>query len=156
MHKNLNSDFLRDRQDQSPNEFRYYVKFGGKYKEFITKGVLAFSPPLLSETEYKHLKDKIQNNSTCKINDSVVLTAVQYRELMRLGFDSCHLTLEKEYIWLNSPYQKMPFQFNAVPWIRGLITGTSLIPPSKVKELLTDDSQSFLIHTTSKGFLGGG
>ena len=101
------------------------------------KGLLAFSPPLLSDIDFKHLKDKIENNSTCKINDPVVLTANQYRELMRLGLESCNLTLEKEYIWLNSPYRKKPFQFNAAAWIRGLIRGTSLIPPNKVKELLT-------------------
>jgi hypothetical protein len=99
-------------------------------------GLLAFSPPLLSENAFSRLKDRIRNNSTHRLDDSIVLTADQYRELMKSGFKPDHLTLKKDYIWFNSPYMEMPFQFNAAPWVRALITGTSLIPPDKIKQIL--------------------
>ena len=100
------------------------------------KGLLAFSPPLLSDIEFDLLKDKIENDSACRIQDSVVLTADQYQELMRLGFANGHPSPGKAYIWLNSPYRRTPYQFDAAAWILGLITGTSLIPLHKFKELL--------------------
>ena len=101
-----------------------------------TKGLLAFSPPLLSENEFSCLKDRIINNNTHKLNESIVLTTDQYRELMKLGFVPDDLALKKDYLWFNSPHMEMPFQFNAAPWVRSLITGTSLIPPDKIKDLL--------------------
>jgi hypothetical protein len=101
------------------------------------KGLLAFSPPLLSENEFSLLKYRLTNGNTHKVKESIVLTADQYRELMKLGLKPDKLELKRDYLWFNSPYREIPFQFNAAPWIRALITGTSLIPPDKIKELLT-------------------
>ena len=101
------------------------------------KGLLAFSPPLLSENEFSCLKDRIINNDTHELNDSIVLTTDQYRELMKLGFEPNDLALRKDYLWFNSPHMAMPFQFSAASWVRALITGTSLIPPDKIKDVLT-------------------
>jgi len=101
------------------------------------EGLLAFSPPLLSEIEFSRLKDRIRTGNTHKIDESIVLTADQYKELMKLGFDIESLKLKKDYLWFNSPYMELPFRFNAVSWVRALITGTSLIPPDKIKDLLT-------------------
>ena len=102
-----------------------------------TLGLLSFAPPVLSETEFKRLKDLMENSDIRAIKKSVVLTADQYRELNDFSFDANDVSPKNEYVWLNSPYRKTPFHFDAVPWVRGLIKGTSLIPPNKVKELLT-------------------
>jgi hypothetical protein len=105
------------------------------------EGLLAFSPPLLSEIEFSRLKERIRNNNGHMPNDSIVLTADQYRELIKLGLEGYNLKLEKQYLWINSSYMEMPYQFTADSWIRGLLTGTSLIPPDKIKEILIPRSR---------------
>jgi len=116
-------------------DYTYERKGGVAFRNL--KGLLAFSPPLLSEIKFTRLKERIKSNCNYKLDDSIVLTTDQYRELMKLGLESYNVEPEKDYIWFNSHYMAMPFQFSAVPWIRALLTGTSLIPPDKIKELLS-------------------
>jgi hypothetical protein len=99
-------------------------------------GLLAFAPPVLSETEFKKIKNEPKNNPAHKAGKAVVLTLGQYRQLNDSGLGPDDSPEENEYVWLNSPYQAAPFHFKAVPWVRGFIRGTSLIPPTKVKQRL--------------------
>lgn len=101
------------------------------------QGTLSFSPPLVSDYQFENLKIRDATGNPHILTQEYVLTTEQYREIHALGLVRFDPPEGRGYIWLNAPDQKAPFHFKAVQWIRGLIRGTSLIPPNKVKELLS-------------------
>lgn len=115
----------------------FTFKREGKIAFRNQKGVIAFSPPLVSPSRFEMLKTRLRSGAKPRIKEEMVLTAAQYRQLHTLGAMWHDPPPNGGYIWLNAPHCDTPFFFNAVPWIRGLLRGTSLIPPNKVKELLT-------------------
>jgi hypothetical protein len=104
----------------------YYDDFGG----------LLFAPPVLSQTKFTELLAQLKFGNNCRIDAEIVLTAAQYRQVKSIcpDYDICRPF--KSYVWLNSSRHGRLYDFEPQCWNRGLIVGTSVIPPNKVKELL--------------------
>ncbi len=99
-------------------------------------GDLAFAPPVTRQNAFVKWRDQIPNTSDCRLEASIVLTAGQYRDLQR----RCPAVLSRDvrhpYVWLNAPGRPRVFDFAPACWSRGTLSGTSVIPPHKLKELL--------------------
>jgi hypothetical protein len=100
-------------------------------------GELAFAPPVLKQHQFVQWLAKFENCSECLFSFEVVLTAAQYSEIKWL-LSSVNMDIQtgKEYVWLNSPEHGPVYAFNPACWRRGTLIGTSLIPPSKLREML--------------------
>ncbi len=99
-------------------------------------GNLAFAPPVTRQDVYVKWRDAIQGAPACRIDASPVLTAGQYQDLQRLCPAALDRAVTRPYVWLNAPGRERIFDFSPACWARGTISGTSVIPPHKLKELL--------------------
>lgn len=112
----------------------------GKIAYRNAQGVLAFAPPVIRQHVFVKWLARARTELGCRIDSEIVLTADQYRQLQR----QCPASLEPEishpYIWLNAPDRGRFFEFRPACWSRGIISGTSVIPPHKLNELLPPKS----------------
>jgi hypothetical protein len=104
---------------------------------FDMDGKRSFSPPLISTKQFDNILEKVRHTGELS-NEPVVLTAQQYRQLLAFcpGCNSLGKEPLKEFIWLNSERYNEMYSFSPQCRKRGTISGSSLIPPSKLKELL--------------------
>ena len=116
--------------------FDYSYRKIGDIAYVNNKGRTLFAPPLITDEKYAVLKEKLINAESCNIDNEVVLTSRQFYELRAICGFKANVKIGRKYVWVNSKQYKLPFFFNAQCWNRGSITGTSLIPPNKVKEYL--------------------
>lgn len=136
-HIDINDDGFRDFSYRRSNFIPYYS----------SKGDLRFSPPPLSEKRVqKILKDDAPHNCAGlqKNLSNSVITGSQYATLQK-KYPNCITKLpeKKQFIWFKSE-ENVPFFFIPQCQNRGVISGTSLIPPLKVKELLLSHSQNMV------------
>lgn len=115
-------------------DFSYQRK--GKIAYRAENSQIKFAPPVLSEQDFGLVIEKIKNENLCIIGKEVVLTARQYRKLKAQCTDEYPPINSKQYVWWNSDENQPKLFFDAHCWVRGQISGTSLIPPNKVKEFL--------------------
>ena len=99
-------------------------------------GVLDFAPPLLKQEKFVRWLARIEEDPDRRFDREIVLTTAQYRELIHLHPMAFDRPPSKSYVWLNSPQHGHVYAFDPVCWDRGKISGTSVIPPHKLKELL--------------------
>ncbi|MGD9252008.1 MAG: hypothetical protein PVG19_12315 [Desulfobacterales bacterium] len=100
-------------------------------------GELAFAPPVLKQHQFVQWLAKVENCPECLFNFEVVLTAAQYSEIKWLYSIDMDIQTRKDYVWLNSSEHGPFYAFNPACWRRGTLIGTSLIPPCKLREILT-------------------
>lgn len=119
-----------------------YWDFSYRRDDFIayydSRGEQLFAPPLISSEQFKRVKENVLKTGVVT-NTSLVLTSEQYRQIIS-SCQGCDKALEtedlKDLVWLNSERYGTSYTFNAQCRKRGTISGSSLIPPAKVKELL--------------------
>lgn len=99
-------------------------------------GKTLFAPPVLSTEAFSKLKRWMKKNDNCTIFEEMVLTQQQYKELKEICTRKPSPETHYSYVWINSVRYQKPFHFNARCWNKGQISGTSFIPPNKVKEFL--------------------
>lgn len=123
--------------DINEDEYEDYTFFRtGKIAYRNDSGTLDFAPPVLKQEKFAKWLEQIKADPVSGFDKEIVLTAAQYRELLDLfpkGFDR---DTTKSYVWLNSPEHGRVYTFDPICWTRGKISGTSVIPPHKLKELL--------------------
>ncbi len=116
--------------------FEYTFVRSGNIPYQDDHGKLSFAPPVLSRDAFKNLMARLRNDTHCRLDEEIVLTAGQYRQVASACSFSVDTTKLKSYVWLNSPKHGRFFSFEAHCRERGEIIGTSVIPPNKIKELL--------------------
>ena len=99
-------------------------------------GELDFAPPLTRQDAFVRWRDQVAGPTECRIDASIVLTAAQFRELRKHCPNSLARDVSQPYVWLNAPGRERIFEFAPACWARGTISGTSVIPPYKLKEML--------------------
>jgi hypothetical protein len=108
----------------------------GKIAYRDAQGELAFAPPVTRQHDFVHWLARVKTELGCQIDREIVLTADQYRQLQR----QCPAAFEPEIshpnIWFNAPDQDRLSEFRPACWSRGIISGTSVIPPHKLNEML--------------------
>ena len=108
----------------------------GKIAYRNAEGELAFAPPVTRQHIFVKWLLRARTELGCQIESEIVLTADQYQKLQR----QCPATFDGEisqpYIWLNAQKAGRVFEFRPACWSRGIISGTSVIPPNKLNELL--------------------
>jgi hypothetical protein len=126
-HLDINNDGYWD-YSYLREDFIAYFDMDGKH---------SFAPPLISTKQFDSILEKVRHTGELA-NEPVVLTAQQYRQLLALCTSCNSLGKEplREFIWLNSERYSEMYSFNPQCRTRGTISGSSLIPPSKLKELL--------------------
>jgi hypothetical protein len=100
------------------------------------RGQLDFAPPVTRQHDFAKWIDRIETNADCRIDDDMVVTSDQYRALKSLCPATFNQTVSQPYVWLNAPQHGRVYEFQAECRDRGTISGTSLIPPNKLQELL--------------------
>jgi hypothetical protein len=95
-----------------------------------------FELPLVSGIAVQLLKQKLNVNQSCQIAEELGPNKKQFWELSQTCLRSPGILHGKMYTWLNAGKHQEPFFFDAKCWSRGRISGTSFIPPNKVKEIL--------------------
>lgn len=100
------------------------------------EGQLAFAPPLTRQDDFADRVAAIKTLADCHIDEEIVVTSAQYRELKSVCPKTFVDEATKPYIWLNAQGPGRISEFEPECWERGTISGTSLIPPNKLKELL--------------------
>ncbi len=101
-----------------------------------TAGELDFAPPVTPQHVFAEWRQRDRPATACRIQTQTVLTAAQYRDLRRLCPAVLTQDVSQPYVWLNAPGKTPIFEFTPTCRNRGLISGTSVIPPRKLKELL--------------------
>ncbi len=100
------------------------------------KGEIDFAPPVTRQDAFIQWRDRVAGPNACRIDIPIVLTATQFRTLRA----QCPMALTQDvtqpYVWLNAPGRKRIIEFAPACWARGTISGTSVIPPHKLKEML--------------------
>ncbi len=99
-------------------------------------GNAGLAPPLLSSQQFKKWLDALAGQDQCLLKRQVVLTAGQYKALRSRCMKTTWPVVHKTYVWIKDPQKPDFFEFDARCRERGLISGTSVIPPNKVRELL--------------------
>lgn len=103
----------------------------------IKKGKTLFTPHLFKKEVFTDLLSSLSIHSkNSELANEMVLTRAQFNRLKEYDRFLSSINMDKTYIWLNSKEHGRFFQFNAICRIIGEITGTSVIPPHKAKELL--------------------
>jgi hypothetical protein len=100
------------------------------------RGHLDFAPPVTRQHDFAKRLKRIETEADCRIEDEMVLTIDQYRELKSMCPAAFNQVISKSYVWLNAPQHGRVYGFQAQCRERGTISGTSLIPPNKLHELL--------------------
>lgn len=108
----------------------------GKIAFHDAEGELSFAPPVLPQHQFAALMGQIEKSGICRIEDEMVLTADQFKEASSICPDYFNVSSLKSYVWLNASGHAPFYSFDAQCWKRGKISGTSVIPPQKIKELL--------------------
>lgn len=128
----INDDGISDFQYKRTDIIPYYDEDAN----------LSYTPSLISSLEYQRLKQDTPYNSHANSDLGYVVTTAQYLKLIKKPF--IRLTTQTQQnlkknslVWINSPKYGYDFAFNPQCQIRGQLIGTSLIPPTKVKEILT-------------------
>ena len=91
---------------------------------------------LISGVTFQILKENLTENQSCRPREVVQLTKNQLWELSKSCIDITGMAGETLYAKLAVEKRKEPQFFSVNCWSRGRISGTSLIPPNKVKEYL--------------------
>jgi hypothetical protein len=116
---------------------REYIFFRtGKIAYRNTRGMLDFAPPVLRQDRFVKWLAGVKVDPDRRFDKEIVLTAAQYRELTRAHPMAFDRPTTKSFVWLNSADHGRVFDFDPACWARGKISGTSVIPPLKLKELL--------------------
>jgi len=100
------------------------------------EGQLAFAPPVIPQHLFAKWRQRIESDADCQIDDDLVLTIDQYTTLKLLCPNAFRQIISKPYVWLNSTQHGRIYEFQAECRDRGTISGTSLIPPNKLQDLL--------------------
>ena len=101
------------------------------------KAELSFSPSLASDEDIRNLLEYVSKTGHLP-DKQIVVKKTQYQYLREVC-KSCNLEElpdGKPLVWLNSPQYGMIFSFTPQCNKQGVISGTSLIPPIKMKEFL--------------------
>lgn len=101
-----------------------------------TRGEIDFAPPVTRQDVFVKWLARIKSDPACRIDDEMVITAGQYRQLQRHCLGAFARDIAQPYVWLNAPPKGRLFEFAPTCRARGILSGTSLIPPHKLKELL--------------------
>ena len=104
------------------------------------QGGVAFAPPVTRQHVFVKWLARARNELGCHIEGAIVLTDVQYRQLQRQCPAVSETEISQPYIWLNAPGERRVLEFKPACWSRGIISGTSVIPPNKLNELLPPKS----------------
>jgi len=102
------------------------------------------SPSFLSEDSFAELLEQMRSGWMMLIDEEMVLTRSQYIELWEQCVECSNLEPpeeRKEVVWLNSSRYDGPYWFSPQCENRGTISGTSLIPPVKAREILLKKKQ---------------
>lgn len=102
---------------------------------------LSYAPSLLSPLDYQKMVQDKTFSFQAYSDTGYVVTKKQYLELVDKSSGTVTTQLQQNFrtnslVWVNSPKHGHDFGFNPQCQIRGQVVGTSLIPPSKVKEIL--------------------
>ena len=108
----------------------------GKIAYRNARGTFAFAPPVTRQHVFVKWLAKARTEHDCRIDGEIVLTGAQYRQLQRHCPAVAETQISQPYIWLNAPGERRVFEFRPACWSRGIISGTSVIPPNKLNELL--------------------
>jgi hypothetical protein len=99
-------------------------------------GELDFAPPVTRQDVFVQWRDQVAGPTECRIDTPIVLTATQFRKLQKQCPTAWARDVTQPYVWLNAPGRERIFEFAPACWARGTISGTSVIPPHKLKEML--------------------
>ncbi len=123
--------------DINEDGHREYTSFrSGKIAYRNGHGMLDFAPPVLRQDQFVEWMARVNMDPERRFDKDIVLTAAHYRELIRVHPMVFDRDTTKSFVWLNSPDHGRVFDFDPACWERGKISGTSVIPPHKLKELL--------------------
>lgn len=100
------------------------------------RGRLAFAPPVTRQDVFRKWLSQVARVPKALFTRDIVLTAQQYRQLGNLFSEFITEEPTQSYVWLNAPHCGTVFSFDPVCRVRGTVSGTSVIPPHKVKDLL--------------------
>jgi hypothetical protein len=123
-----------DINDDGYQDYTFYRT--GKIPYRNDFGELALAPPVTPQNEFAAWLAQVKSDPDCRIDQEVVLTAAQYRKLQSVCPAAFGDAMSKPYIWLNSKEHGSAYDFEPECRNRGIIGGTSVIPPNKLKELL--------------------
>jgi hypothetical protein len=108
----------------------------GRIAYHDSRGQLAFAPPVVRQDVFVRRLARWTRPPACRVDEEVVLTAAQYRQLQARCPEVFTLAIAKPYAWLNTPAGERLLAFEPACWARGRVSGTSVIPPAKLRELL--------------------
>jgi hypothetical protein len=100
------------------------------------RGEIDFAPPVTRQDVFVKWLARIKSDPACRIEDEMVITAGQYRQLQRCCPEAFERDIVQPYVWLNAPQKGRLLEFAPTCRARGILSGTSVIPPHKIKELL--------------------
>lgn len=100
------------------------------------QGQLDFAPPVTRQHDFAKRLSQIETDGDCRIDEEMVVTADQYRKLKALCSAAFGQETSMPYVWLNSAHHGRVYGFEPECRGRGTISGTSVIPPIKLQELL--------------------
>jgi hypothetical protein len=108
----------------------------GQIAYYDDHGKLSFAPPVLGQDEFVQWRAQIEDRPNSRSSAEVVLTADQYAEIKWLSPSAVEPQDRKAYVWLNSTEHRPVYAFDPACWKRGTLTGTSVIPPNKIRDML--------------------
>ena len=100
------------------------------------RGELVFAPPVIRPHDFAQWLKRIKRVADCRIDDEMVLTTDQFMALKSICPAAFDQAVSKPYVWLNAQQHNRVYEFQAECRDRGTISGTSVIPPNKLKDLL--------------------
>lgn len=110
------------------------------------KNQIAFAPPPIKVEALSRVLAEKRPPDKSFFDNELVITVQEYKKLL----EKCENCLDmpapvksKSFVWLNSDRHGLYFFFNPECQHRGSILGTSLIPPTKVKEYLPPMQASY-------------
>lgn len=102
-------------------------------------GSLSFSPPFATEEEFLEILKSTKEYGDKISNREIVFTNAQYQQFSQVCPNCVVPNFPedlKDFVWFNSSKHDRTISFNSQCEHKGEISGTSLIPPIKIKELL--------------------
>ena len=131
-----------DRRCHERNRYRVYLIDNFEQRihlvpEVLTShGEIDFAPPVTPQHVFAEWHQRPARSTACRIDTQTVLTAGQYQALQHLCPAELTREVTQTYVWLNAPGKAPVFEFTPACRNRGVNSGTSVIPPHKLKELL--------------------
>lgn len=101
------------------------------------RGHLSYAPPVLNNQALEILIKSTGLPGGCDIEIEFVVTVDQFIRLKKKCPTFFTITPSKQFVWVNHDSDLTFFEFNAACRERGHISGTSVIPPQKVKKRLS-------------------